>query len=358
MMSICLQNISPAKSKYGRIVVRITIRLLLLLLAIVAPVSAQNAADTVESLAGIQITTSVDLAEIYIGDLITYKIAISYDSTYQLIPPPLGVNLGAFDVRDYTPDVTTDLPDGRKHTENSFTLSTFTTGEYLIPPVPVGFILPDGSKRYLLSESVPIKVNSMLLDSDDTADIAALKDPYEFERDYFAYYLWGSIAFIAIALGLFLWWRFGRRKVEQEPIDLRPPWEQAFERLANLKQQPVPEDGNFKAYYIDLTEIAREYLGRMYIINVLDMTTSEFLNHFAERETPADLHNNMKLFLDHADLVKFARFDPEQERADSDFDFVHATVGDVRDDFEHRQRELEAAQEKTTVSAGGGGGHD
>ncbi|MDF1545734.1 MAG: hypothetical protein P1R58_11595 [bacterium] len=341
----------------GGLVAR-TILALLLSLAAVVPVAAQNAADTVESLPGIEITTSVDLADIYVGDLITYKIAITYDSTYQLIPPPLGVNLGAFDVRDYTPDVTTDLPDGRKHTENSFTLSTFTTGDYLIPPVPVGFILPDGNKRYLLSESVPIKVNSMLLDSDDSADIASLKDPYEFKRDYFSYYLWGSIALFLLLVGLFLWWKFGRRKPEVELVDLRPPWEVAFERLANLKQQSVIADGEIKAYYIELTEIAREYLGRMYIINVLDMTTGEFLSHFAEREAPDNLHADMKQFLDHADLVKFARFDPAPERAESDFEFVHRVVGLVQDDFERRQRELEAAQANNGSVTVRGGSND
>ena len=53
----------------------------------------------------IEIKTSVDLAEAYIGDLITYTMTITYDSTIELVPPPLGANLGAFDVKDYQADV-------------------------------------------------------------------------------------------------------------------------------------------------------------------------------------------------------------------------------------------------------------
>ena len=319
------------------------------------PTLAQDAADTVTSLPGIQITTSVDKADIYIGDLINYRVTINYDSTYELIPPPLGVNLGAFDVRDYTPDKTTDLKDGRKQTESSVILSTFTTGDYLIPPVPVGFILPDGSKRYLLSEAVPIKVNSMLLDTDDSVDIAGLKEPYEFKRDYTNYYILGSLALIVILAGLFLWWRYRKRKGIEGFVDLRPPWEKAFERLANLQQKSLLSDGEFKTYYVELTEIIREYLGRMYIINVLDMTTEEFLQHFIQRETTDGLPARVKEFLNHADLVKFARFVPAPERGTEDFEFVHQVVGEVHEEFERREQEAQAAAGKRTIVTERGG---
>ncbi|NOY89163.1 MAG: hypothetical protein GXO93_07220, partial [FCB group bacterium] len=47
----------------------------------VSTAKAKNTVDTVSSLKGIEIKTSVDKAEIYIGDLINYKITITYDST-------------------------------------------------------------------------------------------------------------------------------------------------------------------------------------------------------------------------------------------------------------------------------------
>ena len=91
-------------------------------------------ADTVGSLPGIEIETSVDHAEAHIGDLITYQVAIRYDSTaYSLIPPPLGANLGAFDVKDYQPDVVSELDDDRVESRTTFVLSTFTTGDYTDP---------------------------------------------------------------------------------------------------------------------------------------------------------------------------------------------------------------------------------
>ncbi|MBD3332136.1 hypothetical protein GF356_04750 [candidate division GN15 bacterium] len=304
-------------------------------------------ADTVRTLPGIQIETGVSQAEMYVGDRITYTVAITYDSTYELIPPPLGANLGAFDVKDYNPDSTATLDDGRVRNITSFELSTFTTGEYVIPPVPVAFTLPDLTTKVVMSEPVPITVKSLILSDSDSLDIRSLKDPYEFERNYASYYLWGGIALALVltALGFWWWWR-KRRLTPTAPEDTRMPWEIAFERLAMLKQEGLPTaaDNGFKPYYFELTDIAREYLGRIYDRNVLDMTTEEFLAAFDNDMLPDDLHDRCRDFFRHADLVKFARMEPEDHRISEDFDFVYKMVDEVRIDYQRREAEKAAAE--------------
>jgi len=316
----------------------------------VVPASAQLPVDTVKSLTGIEVVTSVDRADMLIGDLITYKLTITYDSTYELVPPPLGANLGAFDVKDYQPDILTRLPDGRMQSENVFTLSTFTTGDYIIPPIPLLFNLPDDSRKVILSESVPIKVNSLLENAGDSVDIRPLKDPYEFERDWTQYYLWGSlIAIVLIVAAVLIWRRVRRKKTKAPPVDLRPPWEIAFEKLALLKEKNLVAKGSFKLYYIELTEIARSYLGRMYGIDVMEMTTGELLDRFTTVALPGDCYGALAEFFQHADLVKFARFVPLSDRALGDLDVVHDLVESVRADHAHRQ--VEAAAGQTVVGA-------
>lgn len=340
-----------------------TIRLgtILLLTAVVLslapPVTmAQDAAsaDTVSSLPGIQIETGVDQAEMYVGDRITYTVTITYDSTYELIPPPLGANLGAFDVKDYDPDSTARLDDGRIRNITSFKLSTFTTGDYIIPPVPVAFILPDSTTRVMLSEPVPITVKSLILSDSDSLDIRALKDPYEFRRDYTTYYLVGSAALLVVLAALaFWWWWRKRRQAPAEPKDTRPPWEIAFERLARLKQEGLPSavDNGYKPYYFELTDIAREYLGRIYDRNVLDMTTEEFLSAFDNDTLPDDLYGRCRMFFRHADLVKFARLQPENHRIGEDFDFVYKMIDELRVDYQRREAERAAAEAAARASA-------
>lgn len=311
-----------------------------LLLCLAGPVGAQ--VDTVASLPGITVETSVDRAEMFIGDLITYRLTITYDSTYELVPPPLGANLGAFDVKDYQTDIITRLDDGRIRSENIFTLSTFTTGDYTIPPIPALFNLPDGGRKMVLSEAVPITVNSLLGSESDSADIRPLKPPKPpevFARDPREKFIYGGIALLFILIvALLLWRRFRRRKSSSGPIDRRTKWEIAFERLALLKEQNLVAQELYKQYYIELTEIAREYLGRMYAVDVLEMTTDEFLRAFHEISLPDQLYGAMQSFFDHADLVKFAKYVPERARAEADFDVVHDLVEAVRVDHERRRQ--------------------
>ncbi|MFH1373017.1 MAG: hypothetical protein ABII79_04400 [bacterium] len=360
MLNYCKQKDTDIRTSFPTDCVHIAALVWLVsavILVFTITAGAQDTADTVTSLPGIEIQTSVDRADVYIGDLITYRLTAIHDSTVELVPPPLGANLGAFDVKDYRSDIRSTLPDGRLQNINEFVLSTFTTGDYVIPPIPVMFILPDSSRKVVLSEGVPIKVNSLLADGTDSADIKPLKPPYVFARGLTWYYIWGGLALVVlIAVASLLWWRRRRRPHTEAPVDLRPPWEIAFELLALLKQKSLVADGAFKQYYIELTELARDFLGQIYEINVLDMTTEEFLFRFTQEQPAPDLHEDISRFLHHADLVKFARLIPPAERADSDFEYVHGMVERLRLERQHRRGEAIGATradspEKTEVTA-------
>ncbi len=306
-------------------------------LSIPGAVVAQDVPAIVGSIAGVSISTSVDKAEIYIGDLITYKVVIQYDSTLELIPPPLGANLQIFEVKEYQTDILTRLDDGRMQSENTFVFSTFTTGDYVIEPVPVVFNLPDGKRKALLSDAVSIKVLSLLDNVSDSTDIKPLKAQYEFERDLTRYYIYSGIGLLLLIIVVLLLWYGYRRKTEtSEPVDLRPAWEIAFENLAMLRQKNLPHDGHYKQFYIELTEIIRSYYEKMYQIKVMDMTTEEFLTAFRELELPNGHYERTAKFFAHADLVKFAKHVPDVERIDEDFEEVHQSIELVRVDYERR----------------------
>jgi hypothetical protein len=305
-----------------------------------APAAAQDSApDTVMSMPGVTVETSVSQAEMFIGDRITYTVAITYDSTIDLLPPPLGANLGAFEVKDYRPDVETRLKDGRIRSETVFTISTFTTGDYVVPPLPVIFMMPDSSSRLILTEGIPVKVKSLLGEGADTLDIKPLKAQYEFDPEIPTWYYWVGVV-LALLLAALVWWLIHRKRVTSaELVDTRTAWEIAFEDLAMLQQKRYLVDGRHKLYYFELADIARAFLGRMYRVDVLEMTTSEFARAFAVIGLPGDWYNRMGEFFTHADLVKFARFTPDFERSEHDLSLVHDLIADVRDE---RLRQIEA----------------
>jgi hypothetical protein len=317
---------------------------------------AETKVDTVKSISGIEIKSSVDMAEAYIGDLITYQITIICDSTIQLVPPPIGANLGAFDVKDYQADVETKLKDGRTQSQTTFVLSTFTTGDYLIPPLPIMFLMPDSTRKVMLAEGIPIKIKSLLTNANDSTDIRPLKGPYEFKRSYLAYYIWGGIALVVLAIALYLWRRWRRKKTIEEPVDLRPAWEIAFEKLAVLREKKLVEEGKHKEFYLELTEIIREYLGRMYDLTALDMTTTEFLELLSELTLPDGLYDRTAKFLHHADLVKFAKYVPDAVRSQQEYQVAHEIVETVRVDFMQKQQaQLHLAEKEPAEAVSGGG---
>lgn len=318
---------------------------LLFAASVCSQTTADTPIDTVGSLSGIEVRTSVDKADVYIGDLITYKIEIVFDSGVDLVPPPLGANLGAFDVKDYQADVITKLDGGRVQSTSTFVLSTFTTGEYIIPALPVLFSLADGSKKIVLTEALPIKVNSMLLNAEDSVDIKPLKTPYEFLRDWSKSLRWIVVGLLLLTVGgLFLWRWLRHRTHPDKPIDTRPAWEIAFADLASLQQKNLPSQGKYREYYFLLTDIARAYLGRIYGFSALDMTTEELLDHLSMIQLPGDLYQNLSRFAKGADLVKFATFEPETERMEGDFTFVHGMVESVRAEHLRKLAELAAKQ--------------
>jgi len=328
--------------------------ILVIMLALGAAAGAQTieSVDTVTSAPGITIETSVDRAEIYIGDLITYSLAIIHDTDVVLTPPPIGANLGSFDVKNYEDVGESRLDDGRIRSESRFMVTTFTTGDYIIPPIPVEFMLPDSTKKILISEPVPIKVNSLLAEGADTADIRELKAPIEFESGWPWYYYAIAAAVLLLIAALALWRIFRKEEEESKPVDLRKPWEIAYEDLAFLKEKNLPAGGEYKQYYIELTDIVREFLQRMYMLPVLDMTTYEFLTALEEREKEAELISRLKKFLDFADLVKFAKFVPPSDRAVVDFDEACGLVDAVKN-IELKREQLRQASVVSDTRGGG-----
>lgn len=304
---------------------------LAILLTAAACLYGQDSTDRQSSTSGIKIESAVDRAEIYIGDLITYRLTIIYDSNIILSPPPIGANLGAFDVRDYETDDESKLEDGRIKLESRFLLTTFTTGDYIIPPIPVQYMTADSTKKILVSEPVPIKVKSLLAEAADTADIRDIKAIFEFQSKIpLWYYIVGGLLFLALVGGAILWWKKSRRLVPEGPIDSRPAWEIASERLAILKEKDYLVAGEIKLFYVELSEIIRWFLSRMYDIPVLDMTTYEFLSEIALQDIDEELNKRLTDFLQFADLVKFAKHIPESNKIVSDFDEATAIIDFVR----------------------------
>ena len=87
------------------------------------------------------------------------------------------------------------------------------------------------------------------------------------------------------------------------------PIERAWVELDRLLKKGLPGRGRYKDFYVELTMVVRRYIQRRYGIRAPHMTTEEFLRE----ARPSD---ELRRFLESADMVKFAGVEATPEMAD------------------------------------------
>jgi hypothetical protein len=282
----------------------------------------------------IEVTASVDKQTAYIGDLIEYKIEITYDTMLQLTPPPAGANLGGFEVKDYDFGAEEQLDNGRARQVISFELRTFTTGDYVIPGLPVEYMTPDSTLKYISADPIKINIKSLLAEGIAADSLEPRPNKGQASLVASSRTLWlilGGVLVVAAVVVVFYFVR--RRKTEEELpyVDPRPAWEIAYADLAVLKDKDLPAQDEVKQFYFELSEIIKRYLGRKFEFDAVDMTTAEIGNALADLSLDEELCPDNDAFMKHADLVKFAKYIPPSDRPDVDWETAYTLISRSKD---------------------------
>ena len=121
----------------------------------------------------------------------------------------------------------------------------------------------------------------------------------------------GVFCLASLVLGLWLGVRYIARRVKEHRMS---PIERAWVELDRLLKKGLPGRGRYKDFYVELTMVVRRYVQRKYGIKAPHLTTEEFLREFKDerRET----RDELRKFLESADLVKFAGVEATPEMAD------------------------------------------
>ena len=88
--------------------------------------------------------------------------------------------------------------------------------------------------------------------------------------------------------------------------------------------------GEYKEYYLRLSEIFRRYLERRYGIQALERTTYEIIIEFRSLALENSEEEVIYHFLDECDMVKFAKHDPTQEDITRHFETAREFVVQTR----------------------------
>ena len=123
----------------------------------------------------------------------------------------------------------------------------------------------------------------------------------------------GCLVLGAVVVGFLIWFavRYIVRRVKEHRMS---PIERAWVELDRLLKKGLPGRGRYKDFYVELTMVVRRYVQRKYGIKAPHLTTEEFLREFKDerRET----RDELRKFLESADMVKFAGVEATPEMAD------------------------------------------
>lgn len=274
---------------------------LIIPLLIAVPLWGQNAL--------IEVASSVDSSQIYIGDRITYSIVVTHQKGLRVVQPAEGLHLGAFEIKDYHFEEPVEQ-DGMVIKKYNFSISVYDTGHYAIPPFPVAYF-PDTSKNFKIIEApaVPINVKS-ILEGEEAPVLKDIKKPIHFPFNYWMAF-WITLAVILLAIAGFLAYKAWKKKQEKgyvfkEPEPVRPAHEIALEALHALFSSDLIQNGEQKQFFSRLSEIVRAYLEGRYDIHALEKTTYEIM--YAVKNALNTEHKQiLGQILNDSDMVKFAK---------------------------------------------------
>ena len=254
-----------------------------------------------------------DSTWVSMGDAITLTLAVDHVPGLSLQWPKWEKELGGLEIISYS-NIDSSHLEGKIRKQQEISLIAFDTGSFKIPPVQIEYTIGNGDyKQSISSNPLIIDVDSVVVDlAQGIKPVKGILDAPFTIQEALPFIILGLLVIGLIVGGI---WYFRRRKpkpevVEVKPLPKIPPHETAMRKLALLEEKKLWQKGEFKAYYIELTEVLREYLEGVFDVAALESTTGEILTEMSKHSLPMREYENLKNLLQMADLAKFAKFKP------------------------------------------------
>ncbi|MBQ6612592.1 MAG: hypothetical protein IIX19_02615 [Alistipes sp.] len=292
-------------------------------------------------------------------------------------------NISTF--REYDADVLeliADYPfdtikvDGRKlHLRKRYRLAVMETGDLHLRPSILYFEknreLPDtiyggdtltlyveryealDTLSFLVADpaSQGIKVDATLAQKHlETEGITTQKDlPFRFVeiRDYVIY---GIITLVLLALLVWLvathlYKLMRKRETSVSVMPKIPPHIVANKALVELHNRKLWQNGKYKLYYTELTAILRVYISERWGISAMEYTTDEIIEALSDITLPRDSRFKLVALLRTADMVKFAKAEPDADENEENYTRAYYFVEDTK----LLEREHNESKENITI---------
>ena len=278
-----------------------------------------------------QVISSIDTAQIRVGEEIIYSIQVETDST-DLVLFPEGQSFNPMEViESYEPD-TTRYQD-KIRLIKKYGLTQFDSGNYTLPSQRIVI-----NNEPFNTDSVQVQVANVVVDTTQQK-MFHIKPAFEVEAQDFDFYSalqWILSILVFLVLGRFFYLKRKKRKREETQQQL-PPYEEAIKALQELDHSFFLKNNNSKRYYTSLTEILKTYIGREVDDSALESTSKELIERLTLHKDSGnyDFDNatikKIDKILTRADLIKFAKMKEQEGQAKVDRAVVEDIINETKE---------------------------
>jgi hypothetical protein len=259
----------------------------------------------------VSVLASVDSSDYLVGDFITYTLEVRADKSIQITTPFIRDSLKNVEVIKELEPLSKE-ENNIKSTTFGFILSYYDSASITIPPIAIRYKTPgDSQEKIVLSNPVTFNVHKVKVQQQ--AEIKDVKKPIKIPLDWKLILLIAIVVLILLALAIFFYCRYKKKKAEQ-PVKKKiirvPAHVRALTALNNLEVEQLWQKGKIKEYHSNITGIIRGYFEERFSLPALELTTAEQMQQLRKVSAAKNILETTNQFLNNADLVKFAKFNP------------------------------------------------
>ena len=216
---------------------------------------------------------------------------------------------------------TTTLTDENEYVTNysqELVIANFDTGKFEFPPC-LAFL----DSTTLFSNAIPFTIQLVETEENKIKNIKPIFDVNISFFEYFIYYLkkfgWWIVLCVVLVIATYYVIKKWKRKSEEIDTEPQIPIEvKLLERLNSLKTKKLWENGHFKAYYSEISEVIWSFVAYRYQIPTFEKTSNEILESLKWVSIDNTYLKELSTFFTLSDGVKFAKINPLEK------DNIHA----------------------------------
>lgn len=266
-----------------------------------------------------KVSARMDAKQITVGDQARYFIEVQHN------PSSGKLNWPAFtDTFDHLEIVEKGKIDtiqqgGTVTYRQRLLITGFDSGVFKIPAFQFAIVPNTGNPYVIQTDSFQLLVQTVAVDT--TKEFKPIKNIIFVQwswRDYI-WYIAGGLLLLIIVIAVTIYLVRNRKPAPAAPKAPEVPLQDRYlKKLSELEAMQLWQKNQVKAYYVELTDVVRNYIEERFNTPAMELTTDELLFKVQHHRELQPYYEQLSVILHTADLAKFAKGQPlPQEHFDA-----------------------------------------